>query len=46
MYGLGTHGVVCLGLEDQTLWKYPGDDIAQQEFDQGIEQALAELQKN
>ncbi len=45
-YGLGTHGVFCLGLEDQTLWKHPGHDMTQQELDKGVEQVLAALKKN
>ena len=45
-YGLGSHGVVCLGLEDQILWKHPGHDMTQQELDKGVEQALAALKKN
>ncbi len=44
--GLGTHGVVCLGLEDQTLWKHLGLDTTQQELDKGVEQVLAALKKN
>lgn len=45
-YGLGTHGVVCLGLKDQTLWKHPGHDMTQQELDKGVEQVLATVKKN
>ncbi len=45
-YELGTHGIVCPGLEDQTLWKHPGHGMKQQELDKGVEQVLAALKKN
>ncbi len=45
-FGRGTHGVVCLGLEDQTRWEHLGHDITQQELDKGVEQVLAALKKN
>ena len=44
-YGLGDHGVICLGSEGSVLWKHPGHDMTQQQLDQGVKQVLSALKK-
>ena len=42
-YGLGSHGVVCVGSTGSVLWKHAGHDLSKEALDAGVTKVLAAL---
>ena len=42
-YGLGSHGVVCVGSTGIVLWKHAGHDLSKEALDAGVTKVLAAL---
>lgn len=42
-YALGSHGVVCLDVRGEPLWRHPGHEMTQQKLDEGVSEVLRKL---